>query len=160
MNNELNNQNNSNPVQQQPAPQPTVQPQPEVKVEEPNIVIKRDDISDVANTTFDYNALYGTPTETKKEEENNDSEISIFKAHDLELEKRSITDKNINDVTPEFNINALDGSDSKMREQGEVLTTKEQDRADTRRKILFILILSAILIIFVGFIFPAIKGYK
>ena len=153
-------------IQPQPVvqPEPVVQPQPVVQPEpivQPEPVVEQEDISDVANTTFDYNELYGTKEQDTKEE-NEDTEISIFKAHDIKVEDRSLSGRNVSDITPEFNTNALEGkgSDEQNNSSNEVLNNKELDKADTRRKIIFIVVFALILIIFVGFIFPAIKGYK
>lgn len=120
------------------------------------------DNSDVADITFDYNSIYGIPQDQNEVRASEEVEKPIFTAQEIVLENRDLEGRSADDVVPEFNINALDAntteSDSKLTDN--VLNDRQQDRADTRRKILFIAVLVALLVISVGFIFPIISGNK
>lgn len=120
------------------------------------------DISDVADITFDYNSIYGIPQDKNEIREQEKKEKPVFTAQEIVIENRDLEGRKADDIVPEFNINALDanttGSDSKLTDN--VLNDKQQDKADTRRKILFIAVLVALLVISVGFIFPIISGNK
>ncbi len=116
--------------------------------------------SDVADITFDYNSIYGIPQDQNVIKEQEKQERPVFTAQEIVIENRDLEGRAADDVVPEFNINSLDAntteSDSRLTDN--VLNDRQQDRADTRRKILFIAVLVALLIISVGFIFPIISG--
>ena len=144
----------------------------DIKVEEPVNDIKPisnsgEDISDVANTTFDYDALYGNSADIQsdvvdKNDVQESTDKTVFKERDLDIQNRSLTNRTASDITPGFNINVLDKNTTEedSRDTDNVLNDKQQDKADTRRKIVFILMIVLILIIFVKFIFPILSGYK
>lgn len=152
----------------------TIQPTPavptqsiveETKIEEP--IVTSEDISDVANTTFDYNAIYGNSSDIQsdvvdKNNINEDTNKTVFKTQELNIEARSLNNRTSADITPDFNINSLDKNTNEddSRKSDNVLSDKQKDKADTRRKIIFIAIIVIILIVFVEFIFPLINGYK
>lgn len=120
------------------------------------------DNSDVADITFDYNSIYGVPQDKNEIREQEEKEKPIFTAQEIVIENRDLEGRKADDIVPEFNINALDANttenDSKLTDN--VLNDRQQDKADTRRKILFIVVLVALLVISVGFIFPIISGNK
>lgn len=149
------NNNNSTTTQSQVTPS-VIEETAKDKTQETN------DISDVADITFDYNSIYGVPQDKNEIRENEEKEKPIFTAQEIVIENRDLEGRKADDVVPEFNINALDAntteSDSKLTDN--VLNDRQQDKADTRRKILFIAVLVALLIISVGFIFPIISGNK
>lgn len=149
------NNNNSTTTQSQVTPS-VIEETSKDKTRETN------DISDVADITFDYNSIYGVPQDKNEIRENEEKEKPIFTAQEIVIENRDLEGRKADDVVPEFNINALDAntteSDSKLTDN--VLNDKQQDKADTRRKILFIAVLVALLVISVGFIFPIISGNK
>ncbi len=141
----------------------------EPKVEEnkqdeiaPSVI--EDKLDDTASITFDYNALYGVnnTTETNSNEtQSTANDRPLFTESEVVISTPSFEDRTKTDITPEFNINALEGkNEEKNNSINNVLTDKEQDRADTRRRIIFIGVIVLILVIFVGFIFPIISGYK
>lgn len=124
-------------------------------------VIEDNNNSSENDVTIDYNQLYGVQsknTENIKTEE----EKPVFTTQDITIDNHSLNNRNATDVTPEFNIGALDSSiepmDTKLTDK--VLNEKQQDRADTRKKILFIGILVLLIIVFVEFIFPILAGYN
>lgn len=127
-----------------------------------NNTVETNDKSDVADITFDYNSIYGIPQDKNEVRTSEEIEKPIFTAQEIVIENRDLEGRTADDVVPEFNINALDAntneSDAKLTDN--VLNDRQQDKADTRRKILFIAVLVAILIISVGFIFPIISGNK
>ena len=86
----------------------------------------------------------------------------VFTTQDIVIDDRSLTDNKSDNIIPEFNVNALDQdanvNDTKLTDN--VLTDKQQDKADTRRKILFIAILTLLIIVFLKLIFPIIAGYN
>ena len=115
----------------------------------------------VQPSVIEDNQLYGVQsknTENIKTEE----EKPVFTTQDITIDNHSLNNRNATDVTPEFNIGALDSSiepmDTKLTDK--VLNEKQQDRADTRKKILFIGILVLLIIVFVEFIFPILAGYN
>ena len=122
-----------------------------------------EDMSDVADITFDYNQIYGEQNNNQDTEENLDVvEKPMFTAQELEIKVNDLQNRTTNDIVPEFNINALNENvskeDSKLTDT--VLNDKQQDKQNTRRAIIWIVVLVLILVIFVGFIFPIINGYK
>lgn len=149
------NNNNSSPEQSQVTPS-VIEETAKDKTNESN------DKNDVSDITFDYNSIYGVPQDKNEIRENEEKEKPIFTAQEIVIENRDLEGRKADDVVPEFNINALDAntteSDSKLTDN--VLNDKQQDKADTRRKILFIAVLVALLVISVGFIFPIISGNK
>ena len=148
--------------------EPIVKEEPKVEdikpVEISPSVIEDNNSDDTASVTFDYNALYGVNNDTTN---TNDAPATIndkplFTESEVVITSPSFEDRTKTDVTPEFNINALDGSSNKEDNKltDNVLSDKQQDKADTRRKLMFIGAIVLILIIFVGFIFPILNGYK
>jgi len=110
---------------------------------------------DAESVTFDYNEIYGNKEKTEEETETKSyDEKEVFSATELNIQDR--TTKQKTDLAPEFNLNALEGneSDSSEKSQDNVLSEKQQDRADTRRKLLFIGVIVIIIIIALEFIFP------
>ena len=108
---------------------------------------------DAESVTFDYNAIYGNKDEAVEETKTDDeSNKEIFSAKEVNIENRYARTKA--DIAPEFNMNALEGNETETKSQDNVLSEKQQDRADTRRKIMFIGAIVLILIIAVEFIFP------
>lgn len=105
---------------------------------------------DAEDVTFDYNAIYGNKenTEEKTTEEENKE---VFSATEINLQDRT---RKKTDLAPELNINALEGKEDNTKSQDNVLSEKQQDRADTRRKILFIGVIVLIIIIAIEFVFP------
>lgn len=148
--------NSTNPATQSQVTPSIIEETPRDKTQEIS------DKSDVADITFDYNSLYGVPQDKNEIRENEEKEKTIFTAQEIVIENRDLQGRTVDDVVPEFNINALDAntteSDSKLTDN--VLNDRQQDKADTRRKILFIAVLVALLVISVGFIFPIISGNK
>lgn len=135
-----------------PAPTPVSAP---VEVEEP-----KEDISDVASTTFDYNALYGiqkSEEEIAKEEQLDVVDKPMFTASEIVIESPTITNRTSEDVVPEFNINALDeNANSNAKTTDSAMNDDEKDKAETRRALTWIIVLTLLLVVFVGFIFPII----
>lgn len=145
----------------------------EAKVEEskseevaPSIVEDNNNNDDTASVTFDYNEIYGTKEESSTSDGEAPATVNdkpLFTESEIVITTPSIEDRTRTDVVPEFNINALDNSNEgteKTKLTDNVLNDKQQERADTRRKIMFIAVLVLILVIFVGFIFPILNGYK
>lgn len=165
---------------QQPIPvQPVVQPSnvtPNIEPTQPTtndetiqssvveeIPSNAEDMSDVADITFDYNQIYGVQNNNQDTEEKLDVvEKPMFTAQEVEIKVNDLQNRTSKDVVPEFNINALNENvskeDSKLTDT--VLNDKQQDKQNTRRAIIWIAVLVLILVIFVGFIFPIINGYK
>ena len=132
-------------------------------VEEINTPANGEDMSDVADITFDYNQIYGVQNNAEKEEDNIDVvEKQMFTAQDVEIKVNDLQGRTSTDIVPEFNINALNNNvnkeDAKLSDN--VLSDKQQEKQETRRAIIWIVVLVLILVIFVGFIFPIINGYK
>ena len=112
---------------------------------------------DAESVTFDYDSIYGNNGEVKDiEVQEEDTNKPVFTATDLDIQNRDLRDRTKTDIAPSFNINALDSSATgeDAKEQGNILSEKQQDRADTRRRIMFILGLVLILIIAVKVVFP------
>lgn len=151
------------PVVEEPVVEVT--PVVETPVVEPTPVIN-DTIDDGVSTgnTVDYNSLYGQINDITSDVEDKNKELedtqAVFKAQDLDIQNRSLNNRSSQDITPDFNISALDKNtkeeDSKANDN--VLTDKQQDKADTRRRILFILTIALIIVIFVKFIFPILRN--
>lgn len=112
--------------------------------------------------TIDYNALYGVNNEIKEEEKVEEIEDPVFTAQEIVIDTPSLMDRKKDDVVPEFNLNALEGNiqDSENKLTDNVLTDKQQDRADTRRKIIYITVLFLLIVVFIIWIFPIMAGYK
>ena len=165
------------PVQmQQPIAdiQPTTisQPQPNVvsetisnntNIEEVSTPSNVEDISDVADITFDYNQIYGVQNDNENKEDSIDVvDKPMFTAQEVTIKVNDLQGRATNDVVPEFNINALNNNVSKedAKLSDNVLSDRQQEKQETRRAIIWIVVLVLILVIFVGFIFPIINGYK
>lgn len=110
---------------------------------------------DAESVTFDYNEIYGNKEKTDEENDNKSNDNKeVFSATELNLQDRLTRQRT--DLAPEFNLNELEGNEngSKTKAQDNVLSAKQQDRADTRRKLLFIGIIVLIIIIALEFVFP------
>jgi len=126
-------------------------------------ITTKEDMSDVADITFDYNQIYDNQNNNQDTEEELDVvKKPMFTEQELEIKVNDLQNRTTNDVVPEFNINALNENvnkeDSKLTDT--ILNDKQQDKQNTRRAVIWIAILVLILVIFVGFIFPIINGYK
>lgn len=113
--------------------------------------------------TIDYNQLYNVNNEVKEEvvvEENNDRHV--FTEQEIVIETPSIIERQNTDVTPEFNINALDttNQDTDNKVTDNILSEKQQDRADTRRKIMYLVVLFLLIAVCLIWIFPMLAGVK
>ena len=123
----------------------------------------KEDISDVQNTTFDYNELYGiekTAEEKALDEQLDVVEKPMFTAQEIVIDNPTVGERVREDVVPEFNINALDENANKNNHIDSTMNDEEKDKAETRRAIIWIVVLILILVVFVGFIFPIIAGAK
>lgn len=113
------------------------------------------------NITIDYNQLYGVNNEVKEDvvvEEDNDRHV--FTEQEVVIETPSIIERVNADITPEFNLNALEGNidqtESKLTEN--VLSEKQQSRAETRRAIMYLVVLFLLIAICLIWVFPMIAG--
>lgn len=174
-----------NPQQVQPtqAPVPQITPNANVPVQPVNEIItggipSQDNVQssvvendpgaveptegDGEDITFNYNDLYGIESKPIEDIKTDENDKPVFTTQDIVIENRSLEGRANDNVTPEFNLNALDDSiktsDAKLTDN--ILNDKQQDRADTRRKILFIGILTLLLVVFIVLIFPILAGYK
>lgn len=183
MNNNENNLNQnvtpniqSNPINTTPVapsiPVQTTPVTPSIPVQTNNNTIQasvveeitnnNEDMSDVADITFDYNQIYGVQNNEQKEEKLDVVDKPMFTEQELDIKVNDIQNRTSNDVVPEFNINALNDNVSKEESKltDNVLSDKQQEKQETRRAIIWIVVLVLLLIISVGFIFPIIAGYK
>ena len=105
-----------------------------------SITLDEDDNKQSGNAesvTFDYNAIYGNKEDVVEETTKETEETKeVFSAKELNIQDRA--NRTRADIAPEFNMNALEGIESETKSQDNVLSEKQQDRADTRRKIMFI----------------------
>ena len=106
---------------------------------------------DAESVTFDYNEIYGNKVEEETNEVKDDINKEVFSATEINIQDRT---RKKTDIAPEFNLNALEGNETVEKSQDKVLSEKQQDRADTRRKIMFIGIIVIIIIVALEFIFP------
>lgn len=118
---------------------------------------------DASDITFDYNEIYGV-TESETSDKPDDMEnLPVFDEKEIVIDENKLK-KETDDVVPEFRIDELEGNSATKSESNksldEIMDDKEADKADTRRKIAYILVIAAILIIFVWFIFPIMAGYN
>ncbi len=123
-----------------------------------SVVEDASDDPDAKDVTFDYNALYGIGSKDIKDIEPTvveEKKKPIFTTQDIVINNRINNGGNV----PSFDANALDShADSKKADS--VLDDKQQDKADTRRRILFIGVLTILIVVFLLWIFPLIAGYK
>ena len=129
-------------------------------VSEPIVTNSSEDISDVANTTFDYNALYGvqkTEEEIAREEQLDVVDKPMFTASEIVIDSPTITNRTSEDVVPEFNINALDtNANSNAKATDSSMNDDEKDRAESRRAITWLVVLGLLMVIFLIGVLPII----
>ena len=72
------------------------------------------------------------------------------------VDDRYTKERVVDDVTPEFNMDDLAGTNKNQGQQltSKILDEKQQDKADTRRRILFIGVLTILIIVFMTLILP------
>ena len=135
----------------------------EAKVEtvvEPIVTNSNEDISDVANTTFDYNALYGvqkTEEEIARDKQLDVVDKPMFTASEIEIASPTITNRTSEDVVPEFNINALDtNANTNTKTTDSSMSDDEKDKAESRRAITWLLVLGLLMIVFLVGVLPII----
>ncbi len=117
---------------------------------------------DASDITFDYNEIYGSTENKESEEKKDENDLPVFDEKEIVIDENKLK-KDTDDIVPEFKINELEGNTTetdKNESLDKITDDKEADKADTRRKIAYILAIALILIIFVWFIFPIMAGYK
>ena len=129
-------------------------------VAEPIVTNSTEDISDVANTTFDYNALYGvqkTEEELAKEEQLDVVDKPMFTASEIVIESPTITNRTSEDVVPEFNVNALDtNANANTKTTDSAMNDDEKDKAESRRALTWLIVLGLLMIVFLVGVLPII----
>lgn len=157
---------NINSAPQSPISQPVAQPNttqqaatpvtPSAVVEEPTPVVLED------NITFDYNALYGIDQNSNNEVQQQQEEDNkpIFTTEDIVFDNNSLSESINNDVVPEFNLNHLDNTQTEDGKAEQVLSNKQADKADTRRRIIYLAAIFLIIVICLLVIFPKMAGYS
>lgn len=119
--------------------------------------VKPEVVQDADNVTFDYNSLYGIDNTKAEETTVDEGPQLVFHAQDdLNINATTLVGRD-SSVTPEFNMNVLTGQETEEKSlTDKVLDAKQQDKADTRKKILFIGIITILIFVFIKFIFPII----
>lgn len=119
--------------------------------------VKPEVVQDADNVTFDYNSLYGIDNTKTEETTVDEGPQLVFQAQDdLNINATTLVGRD-SSVTPEFNMNVLTGQETEEKSlTDKVLDAKQQDKADTRKKILFIGIITILIFVFIKFIFPII----
>ena len=119
--------------------------------------VKPEVVQDADNVTFDYNSLYGIDNTKAEETTVDEGPQLVFQAQDdLNINATTLVGRD-SSVTPEFNMNVLTGQETEEKSlTDKVLDAKQQDKADTRKKILFIGIITILIFVFIKFIFPII----
>lgn len=126
-----------------------------------SVVVDEDQSGDGSGVTFDYNEIYGVQSTDIQDINPVEENKPIFEVKDVVIDEKRNGEKVTSDITPEFNMQALDGTmKTSTTVDNNVLDEKEADRADTRRKIIYIGVISLLLIIAVKFIFPILNGYN
>lgn len=144
-------------VEVEPVPNTIVQEAPAATDAPLAPEVKPEVVQDADNVTFDYNSLYGIDNTKTEETVVDEGPQLVFQAQDdLSINATTLVGRD-SSVTPEFNMNVLTGQESEQKNLTDnVLDSKQQDKADTRRKILFIGIITILMFVFIKFIFPII----
>lgn len=144
-------------VEVEPVPNTIVQEAPAATDAPLAPEVKPEVVQDADNVTFDYNSLYGIDNTKTEETVVDEGPQLVFQAQDdLSINATTLVGRD-SSVTPEFNMNVLTGQEAEQKNLTDnVLDSKQQDKADTRRKILFIGIITILMFVFIKFIFPII----
>ncbi len=119
------------------------------------------DEGDAKDVTFDYNALYGIGSKDIVDVQPQVEEKKpLYTTQDIVIDNQTYQGTGEGFV-PEFNANALDSNaNGNNHLTDDVLSDKQMDKADTRKKIIFIGAIVVIIILCLKFIFPLIAGYN
>lgn len=115
---------------------------------------------DADDITFDYNQIYGVQETENSEKSSIDNNLPVYDEKEIVIDEDKLK-RETNDVVPEFRIDELEGNSSSTNKSiDNLVDDKDADKADTKRKIAYILAITLILIVFVWFIFPIMAGYN
>ncbi len=121
-------------------------------------VVNDEGEGDAKDVTFDYNALYGIESKDITDVQPQQPENKpLYTTQDIVLDNSN----NGSGFVPSFNAGDLDSNASGSNNlTDDVLSDKQMDKADTRKKIIFIGAIVVIIILCLKFIFPLIAGYN
>ena len=142
----------------EPVPEIDLNPTPQQDAVQPSVVedLPTEESATGDDITFDYNALYGIQSEDIKDINVEEEKKPVFTEQNIVIDDRYTKERVVDDVTPEFNMDDLAGTNKNQGQQltSKILDEKQQDKADTRRRILFIGVLTILIIVFMTLILP------